>query len=300
MPWRRRGEVLAAAGATRRRARGAAARLRSRGLSKALGSWMDERLIRLYALGCLNAAAVALRRRGEGRAWRQWLGYVAERARSRQLLFVAVASAWRQTLFALLGWRGVALSRRVARAEERRRGEAALAHAASRWRRPAYLAMEIWRKEVLRVSPRWAPARRLAAAVRAAAVARAFDAMHWVAGSRRRRRPELKELAIRRLRRQALARAWSTWAEAAEHFATEQFAVRRWANGALCAAFEAIAAAAVAGHRRAQRALRLAGIVSPEGRALRRAVNKWRALARACRCCGARSRRCGCASSGAR
>ena len=76
---------------------------------------MDERLIRLYALGCLNAAAVALRRRGEGRAWRQWLGYVAERARSRQLLFVAVASAWRQTLFALLGWRGVALSRRVAR-----------------------------------------------------------------------------------------------------------------------------------------------------------------------------------------
>ena len=159
--------VLAAAGATRRRARGAAARLRSRGLSKALGSWMDERLIRLYALGCLNAAAVALRRRGEGRAWRQWLGYVAERARSRQLLFVAVASAWRQTLFALLGWRGVALSRRVARAEARRRGEAALAHAASRWRRPAFMAMEIWRKEVLRVSPRWAPARRLAAAVRA-------------------------------------------------------------------------------------------------------------------------------------
>ena len=220
-----------------------------------------------------------------------WLGYVAERARSRQLLFVAVASAWRQTLFALLGWRGVALSRRVARAEERRRGEAALAHAAPRWRRPAFMAMEIWRKECYasrRGGRRRGGSRRRRAT---AAVARAFDAMHWVAGSRRRRRPGLKELAIRRLRRQALARAWSTWAEAAEHFATEQFAVRRWANCALCAAFEAIAAAAVAGHRRAQRALRLAGIVSPESRALRRAVNKWRALWRACRCCGARSRR---------
>ena len=209
------------------------------------------------------------------------LGFVAERARLRQLLFVAVASR-RQTLFALLGWRGVALSRRVARAEERRRGEAALAHAASRRRRPAYRR---WRYGGRRcfASRLVAPARRLAAAVRAAAVARAFDAMHWVAGSRRRRRPELKELAIRRLRRQALARAWSTWAEAAEHFATEQFAVRRWANGALCAAFEAIAAAAVAGHRRAQRALRLAGIVSPEGRALRRAsthgARSWRAVA---------------------